>query len=437
MQTSAVDLYKEDSVRMLHLVASQAATIYRELSSLRALTRYTDNILRSIAAGVITVDKDGYVVTWNRRAEEIVSLRTHEIIGRHYSDFIRMLQVDPSVRDETMRMVELTARTGKVFTRNRLCFHLPTGSETYINLSASQLRSESGEPLGAVIVFEDVTTEIQMKEEMERVSRLAETGQLAANIAHELRNPLSSIKGAAQLLRNELPADYVTQHGEFLDIIVEEVNGLNRMTSEFLEFSRATPRELGEVDINNLVTRSLQFMSTYLRAHEIMVCFDLDPKIPGVFVDKSQIEQVVKNIVINATQAMPHGGRMTVSSQYDSSTDTVDMAFTDSGVGIPPEKMEKIWTPFFTTKTKGTGLGLAIARKIVEMHGGRLSARSTPGEGSTFVLHVPINPLQAELLPASRTDITEQRSDDPGEEYEKSGSDEAGAEKPAPQRRQR
>jgi two-component system sensor histidine kinase AtoS len=329
-----------------------------------------------------------------------------------------MLQVDPAVRDETMRMVDLTARTGKVFTRNRLCFCSPTGVETYINLSASQLRSESGEPLGAVIVFEDITSEIQMKEEMERVSRLAETGQLAANIAHELRNPLSSIKGAAQLLRNELPVDYVSQHGEFLDIIVEEVNGLNRMTSEFLDFSRATPRELGEVNINNLVTRSLQFMSTYLQAHEVMVCFDLDSELPGVFVDKLQIEQVVKNIVINATQAMPHGGRLTVSTHYDPVTNSMEMQFTDSGVGIPAEKMEKIWTPFFTTKTKGTGLGLAIARKIVEMHGGRLWARSKPGEGSTFILHVPINPLQAELLPASRTDITDQRSDDPGDEYE-------------------
>ncbi len=119
------------------------------------------------------------------------------------------------MRDETMRMVELTAQTGKVFTRNQLCYRTPQGDETYVNLSASQLKSESGEYLGVVVVFEDVTNEMQMKEEVERISKLAETGQLAANIAHELRNPLSSIKGAAQLLRNELPPIMSSSTGSF------------------------------------------------------------------------------------------------------------------------------------------------------------------------------------------------------------------------------
>jgi PAS domain S-box-containing protein len=417
MESETPDLYTEESVKMLHLVASQAATIYREMNSLRTLTRYTDNILRSIAAGVITVDKHGYIVTWNRRAAEIMNLRAHQIVGRHYSEFIQMLQVDSSVREETMRMLEMTAQTGKVFTGKQLCYVAPQGGETYVNLSASQLKSESGEYLGVVLVFEDVTNEVQMKEEMERVSKLAETGQLAANIAHELRNPLSSIKGAAQLLRNELPSDYVQQHGEFLDIIVEEVNGLNRMTSEFLEFSRATPPEMASLNINTVVSRLLQFMSTYLTAQEIILCQALDEDVPDLWLDKMQIEQVIKNIVINAAQAMPHGGYLTVATRFFSASGIAEVSFTDTGVGISPEKMEKIWTPFFTTKTKGTGLGLAIARKIVETHSGRLNVRTTPGQGSTFTIHLPVNPLRNDLVLQSGTEITEQRSDQPGELY--------------------
>lgn len=418
MQSQSRNIYSEDSVKMLHLVTSQAATIYREMSSLRTLTRYTDNILRSIAAGVITMDKNGFIVTWNRRAEEIINLRAHQIVGQHYREFIQRMQVDVPVRNETMRMVELTAQTGKVFTRNQLCYRSPQGEETYVNLSASQLRSEAGEYLGIVVVFEDVTSEFQMKEEVERVSKLAETGQLAANIAHELRNPLSSIKGAAQLLRSELPADYVAQHGEFLDIIVEEVNGLNRMTTEFLEFSRVTPPEMRQVDLNAQVLRLLQLMQTYLSSHEVTVIPALDDDLPLLFMDKGQIEQVMKNIVINAAQAMPHGGYLTIGTRHFAATDIVELSFTDTGNGIPPDKMEKIWTPFFTTKTKGTGLGLAIARKIAETHGGRLSVRTTPGEGSTFTLHLPVNPLHPEMMSHARAEITEQRSDTPGALYE-------------------
>ena len=418
MESRTPDLYTEESVMMLHLVASQAATIYREITSLRNLTNYTDNILRSIAAGVITVDKDGYIVTWNKRAEEIVNLRASQFIGLHYSAFMQMLQINVPVREETMRMVEMTAQTGKVFTRNQLCYHSPQGDETYLNLSASQLVSEAGEYLGVVVVFEDVTNEVQMKEEVERISKLAETGQLAANIAHELRNPLSSIKGAAQLLQKELPADLMAEHGEFLDMIVQEVNGLDRIATEFLEFSRVTPPEMRPVSLAALLSRLLTFMGAYLADQDVQVVQNLESDLPELWLDRAQIEQVIKNIVINAVQAMPHGGTLTVTTRCQPEQDIIDIDFTDTGVGISAAKIDKICTPFFTTKTKGTGLGLAIVRKIVETHGGRLVIRSTPGEGSTFTVQLPIQPVPAGMIPASRTEITDQRHDQAGQGYE-------------------
>ena len=418
MESRTPDLYSEDSVMMLHLVASQAATIYREMTSLRNLTRYTENILRSIAAGVITVDKHGYIVTWNKRAEEIVNLRAGQVIGRHYRKFIKMLQLDGPVREETMHMVELTAQTGKVFTRNQLCYPNAQGEEIYINLSASQLRSESGDSLGVVVIFEDVTNEVQMKEEVERVSKLAETGHLAANIAHELRNPLSSIKGAAQLLRRGLPEAVIAEHGEFLDMIVQEVNGLDRIATEFLEFSRVTPPEMRPVSVNAMLSRMLLFMSAYLADQEVRIVQDFAADLPELSLDRSQIEQVIKNIVINAVQAMPHGGTLSVTTRRQPQADMVELQFADTGVGIPASKLDKICAPFFTTKTKGTGLGLAIVRKIVETHGGRLVIRSTPGEGSAFVILLPIHPIHTGMMPPSRTEITDQRSDQPGQTYE-------------------
>ena len=418
MESRTPDLYTEESVMMLHLVASQAATIYREITSLRNLTNYTDNILRSIAAGVITIDKNGYIVTWNKRAEEIVNLRASEFIGLHYTAFIELLQINLPVREETMKMVELTAQTGKIFTRNQLCYQSPQGDETYLNLSASQLVSESGEYLGIVVVFEDVTNEVQMKEEVERVSKLAETGQLAANIAHELRNPLSSIKGAAQLLQKEMPASLMAEHGEFLDMIIQEVNGLDRIATEFLEFSRVTSPEMRPVSVPALLGRLLQFMSAYLADQDVHVVQSFESDLPELFLDRAQMEQVIKNIVINAVQAMPHGGTLTVATRCQPDQDIVNIDFTDTGVGISAAKIDKICTPFFTTKTKGTGLGLAIVRKIVETHGGRMVIQSTPGEGSTFTVQLPIQPVPAGMMPASRTEITEQRHDRAGQGYD-------------------
>jgi PAS domain S-box-containing protein len=398
---------------------ARRAALYRDTSSFLALTHYAENILRSIAAGVITIDKNGLIATWNARAEEIISIQAYQIVGKHYRKLIRLLRVDSAARDEMMRMVQLIADTGKVFTHNQLLYHPPGGAELYINLSASQLKNESGDYLGIVVVFEDITREVQMKEEVERVSKLAEAGELAANIAHELRNPLSSIKGAAQLLRNELSAEHSGQFVEFLDIIIDEVNGLNRMTTDFLEFARAAPAEMRAVDLNALLARLLQFMGAYLTEHGVKIVQTLDRKMPSVTGDRAQIEQVMKNIVINAVQAMPDGGVLTVASRYHIMLEAAEVTFGDTGAGIPIDKQEKIWTPFFTTKTKGTGLGLAIARRIVESHGGRLTLRSAPGDGSAFSIHLPINHQWAPPMRRSPAEIADQRSDQPGDVFEK------------------
>ncbi len=269
-----------------------------------------------------------------------------------------------------------------------------------------------------MVVFEDVTKEVEWKEEVERVSKLAETGQLAANIAHELRNPLASIKGAAQLLRKELPGDVMSEHGEFLDMIVQEVNGLDRIATEFLEFSRVTLPDMQPVSAHAMLTRLLQFMRAYLNDQDVVVVQHLDDALPLLPLDRSQIEQVIKNIVINAVQAMPHGGTLTVRTQLSLQGKAVDIDFTDTGVGIAAGKLDKICAPFFTTKTKGTGLGLAIVRKIVETHGGRLIIRSTTGEGSTFTVQLPTDAAPAGLMPPSGAEITDQRHDGAGHVYE-------------------
>jgi two-component system sensor histidine kinase HydH len=245
----------------------------------------------------------------------------------------------------------------------------------------SQLLNSAGEQLGLVLIFEDITREIKMEDEFRRMGELAAVGQLAASIAHELRNPLSSIKGAAQYLQKEYE-DH-SSIVEFLGIIIEEVNGLNKLTTEFLDFAKPMQLELKHTDVNTVVIKTLQLMSVHITDNNVVVKEELCKSIPTIQADEEQLQQVLKNIIINALQAMPEGGALTLATAATPSGGVM-MTVSDTGIGIAPDKIDRIFQPFVTTKTKGTGLGLSVVHKIVENHGGRVEVESEVGSGSTF-----------------------------------------------------
>ena len=375
--------YMEDNVRVLSIIASQGAAIYRELEALSALTSYTDNILSSITAGVITLDSEGTVLTWNAAAERIVRTNADRVEGLGYQEVLSLLKISPSDRESMKRAIRSVLDTGVTYQGYKIRFQPEKHDEIYINMSISQLLNGAGEQLGLVLIFEDVTREIKMENEFRRMGELAAIGQLAASIAHELRNPLSSIKGAAQFLQKEYEDHSAIV--EFLGIIIDEVNGLNRLTTEFLDFARPVQLELTSTSVNTIVDKTLQFMSVHITDNNVVVKENLDPTVPDIQADESQLEQVMRNIVINALQAMPEGGAITVTTGRAPSGG-VFMSITDTGIGIPEDKLDRIFLPFFTTKTKGTGLGLSVVRKIVENHGGRIEVTSEAGVGTTFTI---------------------------------------------------
>lgn len=422
VQSPIPNLYTEDNVKMLSLIAAQAAALFREMESLRELTTYTENILSSIEAGVVTLNAEGRIVTFNAAAERILRMKAKDVYGKSFEEIVPALNADPTDGDDTLKMIALAVETGQTVQRHRLryfCQQPAQGSAVaadedvvVVNGSASQLRNERGEYLGVVLVFEDITKEQEMEQELHRISRLAEIGQLAAGIAHELRNPLASIKGAAQVLLADLPEDLVERHRDFLDIIINEVNGLSGVTSEFLEFSRPSAPRLVSCDLNALLARRISFMRTEFESYDLAVHEDYDPALPVIKCDSGQMERVFLNIILNAIQAMPEGGTLTVATRVPAGRDDmVEVGFTDTGMGIPEARLEKIFTPFFTTKTKGTGLGLAIAQKIVDTHGGRIHAASEPGKGATFSVWLPITSpfTEGSFIGAARAEISEQR----------------------------
>ena len=378
--------YSEEDVRVLSIIASQGAAIYRELEALTALTSYTDNILSSIAAGVVTLDSDGTVLTWNTAAEQIVGLRAKRVVGLDYEQALGRLAIADEDKDNLRRAIREVLDSGETYQAYKLRFSPNERDEVYMNMSISQLLNSAGDQLGLVVIFEDITREMKMEDEFRRMGELAAVGQLAASIAHELRNPLSSIKGAAQFLQKEYEDHSAIV--EFLGIIIDEVNGLNKLTTEFLDFARPMQLELKRTSVNAVIDKTLQLMSVHITDSNVVVREKLDPSVPKIDADEKQLEQVLRNIIINSLQAMPEGGAISVETGPLSSGGA-HVTVGDTGIGIPTDKIDRIFQPFVTTKTKGTGLGLSVVQKIVENHGGRIEVESEVGKGTTFKISLP------------------------------------------------
>lgn len=229
------------------------------------------------------------------------------------------------------------------------------------------------------------------REQAMRMGELAAVSQLAASVAHELRNPLSSIKGAAQYLRNEFGEQETIR--EFLDIILEEVGVLNRITTEFLNFARPMHLNLEQAHVHDSIRKLLQVMKPQLTAQGIETIVDLGPDVPASAFDRQQMDHVLRNLVLNAVQAMSHGGVLMIRTRLLAvPLPAVEIAVSDTGPGIAPEDLSRLFTPFFTTKAKGVGLGLTIVEKILENHGGGIAVESKPGSGTTFLARLPVAP---------------------------------------------
>jgi signal transduction histidine kinase len=236
----------------------------------------------------------------------------------------------------------------------------------------------------------------KLYQQMKERDRLAAIGEMSAGLAHEIRNPLAAIKGAIQYLD---PKRLPEEDREFLEIMVEEVNRLNGVVTQFLDYSRPLRSSLAPADLNEVLSRTFKLLAPAVPPG-IELALELAPDLPRVNCDAEQLKQVFINLAQNAFQAMPGGGRLSVSTAVNRDDlaywregarrpDVVEIRFRDAGPGIPEDARERIFVPFFTTKEKGTGLGLAICQRIVKAHQGSIVVRSPPGEGAEFTISLP------------------------------------------------
>lgn len=226
---------------------------------------------------------------------------------------------------------------------------------------------------------------LEIEEQLRRADRLSTLGELSAGMAHEIRNPLGSIRGTAEILKDGVAAD--DPRHEFAEILVKEVDRLNRVLEDFLRFARQTPVEHGRFDLNAVVREVLDLTRRQAERNDVGVISRF-ADLPPLAGDGGQIRQSLLNLVLNALQAMPAGGQLTVATRR--AEGAAEVAIGDTGPGIPPGEEERIFKTFVTTRPDGTGLGLPISQRIVISHGGRISVASTPGAGATFTISLPL-----------------------------------------------
>ncbi len=337
----------------------------------------TDDILQHMRSGLITLGQSGRIVYFNRTAEEILGKQREEVVGRSFEEVI-----SPCF-PELGELMRESLYSGKGESRGELLIQGEKG-QIPVGINTSVLRDNQKGIRGVIAVFQDLSEVKKLEEKMRKADRLAAVGQLSANVAHEIRNPLSSIRGSVEVLKSELKLD--GEEGKLMDLIVKESDRLNGILQDFLSFARPGKGKFEILDLRELVNQVATLLKKEpVRPPEPRIEVKLGDKPLWVKGDEDQLKQVLFNLGLNGLEALEGEGWLRFEALH-SRDGKIRLAVSDNGRGISPSVREKIFQPFFSTKRGGTGLGLSIAERIMEEHGGQIEVKSQMGKGTTFIL---------------------------------------------------
>jgi len=341
-----------------------------------------EHILRSVGSGILTIDLQGNITSWNPSAELITGYSYNEIRKRWQEIFGNNIK---ELFGHTESLKERPYRfNGKIVKKN--------STIALLGMTASLLKDDKNTVRGIILTFQDITKMVEMEEHMRRQERLATVGSLAAGIAHEIRNPLASLSGSIQLLQGDL--ELRGDDKRLMDIVVHETDRLNSIITDFLDYARPKNTQAEKIALGQAIDETVMLLKNSKKFNQnIAITCDIDPRI-RLSGDAQRMRQVFWNLLINACQAMPDGGVITISAAMSPAVDDkawCQIIITDTGLGIARESRDKIFDPFFTTKTEGTGLGLAIVYRIVEDHEGTISVDSEAGKGTCFTIRIPLS----------------------------------------------
>jgi PAS domain S-box-containing protein len=361
----------------------------RRVDELSEVKEYLNSVLHSVTNGVVAQSPDGTITAFNKAAEEITGLRSADVIGKAYEE---IFETDFKAEAEGAAPVDkYVSREMKV-----------KGNPAFpVRESASRTRDSEGRVTGAVKVFEDLTELRNLEEQARRQDRLAALGQMSATVAHEIRNPLGGIEGFASLLTRDFEPD--DPRLKLVMKIQEGARSLNRIVSELLMFTRPVKLNYQRIEARELLENTLGFLAEDMKRAKIHLRKKFGSRTLTLWGDFEQLKRVFLNVLLNAVQAMPQGGKLEVTCQTHSLSpgarsmlggrrngSWLDVGVKDSGPGIREQEIPLIFNPFYTTKEKGTGLGLAIASKIIEAHNGQILATNSPEGGALFTISLPL-----------------------------------------------
>ena len=411
-RTKAGDYLSSEDLSLLQAVSGYfavalensrlVASLAKKAAEFERLKDYNENIVESLSVGILALDPDERVESWNGQLELTLGIPRGAAVGR------RLIELLPGVL-----VAELQKMRGESGIQNIYKFPLrasefpeefqprpgsngsgrPADQERILNVAIAPLVAKNFDHIGRLIIIDDVTDRVELEEQLVEADKLGSIGLVAAGVAHEVNTPLAVISSYAQMLAKRITND--PQQTKILDKITSQTFRASEIVNSLLNVSRTAPREFSELDLSQIVQETLALIEPQLKKAKVTVETELDPQAAAVVGNSGRLQQVFLNLFLNARDAMPGGGRLHVRTAVTDSSPEEAMAtviVTDSGSGIDPRHLKKIFDPFFTTKPqdRGTGLGLAVSYGIIREHSGTMSVESTPGQGSSFRIELPL-----------------------------------------------
>jgi PAS domain S-box-containing protein len=395
-RTIGGDFLSSEDVELLESLASyigialQNASLYARLEEkigeFERLKEFNENIVESINVGILALDLDDRIESWNAQMEAMYALSRAEAIGQELSavfpaEFIEALE---EFRNEQgvhhLYKFPLTTRAGEQRT---------------VNIAIAPLLSRDFVSVGRIILVDDITDRVTLETQLAQADKLSSIGLLAAGVAHEINTPLAVISSYAQMLAKQLKGD--ARLSQVLDKITKQSFRAAEIANGLLNFSRTSTTEFRDTNLNQVIRDTLSLLDHQFKTAQIIVDLELTEELPPIHGNSGKLQQVFLNLLLNAKEAMPGGGRLRVATQFNRRENYVGALVKDSGSGIAPEHLKRIYDPFFTTKNvprsgdrRGTGLGLSVSYGIIQEHAGKIRVESIIGAGTTFHLEFPL-----------------------------------------------
>lgn len=391
-RTTEGDFLSSDDIELLVTVSNYVAiaiensnlysSLQRKANEYERLKEFSENIVESINVGILAVNLEDRVESWNTQIERLTGIARAEAIGKTLDE---LFPSDLSQRFAEFRQSEGVHNVYKAALNSSI-----------VNIAIAPLVSKEMTQIGRLVIFDDVTDRDELERRLVQADKLSSIGLLAAGVAHEVNTPLAVISTYAQMLAKQVSED--DHKSKLLEKIAKQTFRASEIVNSLLNFSRTSPTEFVETDLNRIITETANLVEHQFEKAGVRTRLKLAPDLPGIRGNGGKLQQVFLNLFLNARDAMPGGGTLEVSSWSESGMVRIEVA--DSGQGIAPEVVSRIYDPFFTTKgaMKGTGLGLSITYGIVQEHKGVIEVNSTPGQGTTFHLEFPasaVRPLHA------------------------------------------